>query len=138
MELSNISDILGAIIGNSSISDTVFLFLILQMSLNVKCTDSDGCAVDRARAWCEMIDTIYHRSADCESALFWFSFPANSACSGDPYFTFPSSVFLTKPLNHTISPPTIVSQPLTHFLRIVLNHQRDKLSNVLCFLTRIR
>ncbi|XP_069387100.1 85/88 kDa calcium-independent phospholipase A2 isoform X3 [Paralichthys olivaceus] len=25
------------------------------------CTDSDGCAVDRARAWCEMIDTIYHR-----------------------------------------------------------------------------
>uniref|UniRef100_A0A3B5AJJ0 phospholipase A2 n=1 Tax=Stegastes partitus TaxID=144197 RepID=A0A3B5AJJ0_9TELE len=29
------------------------------------CTDSDGCAVDRARAWCEMIDTIYHRSADC-------------------------------------------------------------------------
>lgn len=25
------------------------------------CTDSDGCAVDRAEAWCEMIDTIYHR-----------------------------------------------------------------------------
>ncbi|XP_070684354.1 85/88 kDa calcium-independent phospholipase A2 isoform X2 [Pempheris klunzingeri] len=25
------------------------------------CTDSDGCAVDRATAWCEMIDTIYHR-----------------------------------------------------------------------------
>ncbi|XP_022069712.1 85/88 kDa calcium-independent phospholipase A2 isoform X1 [Acanthochromis polyacanthus] len=25
------------------------------------CTDSDGCAVDRARAWCEMIDTTYHR-----------------------------------------------------------------------------
>ncbi|XP_040892763.1 85/88 kDa calcium-independent phospholipase A2 isoform X2 [Toxotes jaculatrix] len=25
------------------------------------CTDSDGCAVDRARAWCEMTDTIYHR-----------------------------------------------------------------------------
>uniref|UniRef100_UPI0037E722E8 85/88 kDa calcium-independent phospholipase A2 isoform X2 n=1 Tax=Semicossyphus pulcher TaxID=241346 RepID=UPI0037E722E8 len=25
------------------------------------CTDSDGCAVDRASAWCEMIDTIYHR-----------------------------------------------------------------------------
>ncbi|XP_067354907.1 85/88 kDa calcium-independent phospholipase A2 isoform X1 [Channa argus] len=25
------------------------------------CTDSDGCAVDRAQAWCEMIDTIYHR-----------------------------------------------------------------------------
>uniref|UniRef100_A0A3Q3WQJ9 phospholipase A2 n=1 Tax=Mola mola TaxID=94237 RepID=A0A3Q3WQJ9_MOLML len=25
------------------------------------CTDSDGCAVDRARAWCEMIDTIYYR-----------------------------------------------------------------------------
>lgn len=25
------------------------------------CTDSDGCAVDRARAWCEMIDTVYHR-----------------------------------------------------------------------------
>ncbi|KAI3353445.1 hypothetical protein L3Q82_019970 [Scortum barcoo] len=25
------------------------------------CTDSDGCAVDRARAWCEMIDTIYHK-----------------------------------------------------------------------------
>uniref|UniRef100_A0A3Q2PAL4 phospholipase A2 n=1 Tax=Fundulus heteroclitus TaxID=8078 RepID=A0A3Q2PAL4_FUNHE len=25
------------------------------------CTDSDGCAVDRARAWCEMIDTIYQR-----------------------------------------------------------------------------
>uniref|UniRef100_A0A672G0Y8 phospholipase A2 n=1 Tax=Salarias fasciatus TaxID=181472 RepID=A0A672G0Y8_SALFA len=25
------------------------------------CTDSDGCAVDRAGAWCEMIDTIYHR-----------------------------------------------------------------------------
>ncbi|XP_014328752.1 85/88 kDa calcium-independent phospholipase A2 isoform X1 [Xiphophorus maculatus] len=25
------------------------------------CTDSDGCTVDRARAWCEMIDTIYHR-----------------------------------------------------------------------------
>ncbi|XP_037619666.1 85/88 kDa calcium-independent phospholipase A2-like [Sebastes umbrosus] len=24
-------------------------------------TDSDGCAVDRAGAWCEMIDTIYHR-----------------------------------------------------------------------------
>lgn len=64
MKLCNVSDILGAIISNSSISGTVFLFLILQMSLNVKCTDSDGCAVDRARAWCEMIDTIYHRSAD--------------------------------------------------------------------------
>uniref|UniRef100_A0A667X971 phospholipase A2 n=2 Tax=Myripristis murdjan TaxID=586833 RepID=A0A667X971_9TELE len=25
------------------------------------CTDSDGCAVDRARSWCEMTDTIYHR-----------------------------------------------------------------------------
>ncbi|XP_061536518.1 85/88 kDa calcium-independent phospholipase A2 isoform X1 [Phycodurus eques] len=25
------------------------------------CTDSDGCAVDRATAWCEMIGTIYHR-----------------------------------------------------------------------------
>lgn len=25
------------------------------------CTDSDGCAVDRARAWCEMINTVYHR-----------------------------------------------------------------------------
>eukprot|EP00063_Salmo_salar_P011094 XP_013985929.1 PREDICTED: 85/88 kDa calcium-independent phospholipase A2-like [Salmo salar] len=25
------------------------------------CTDSDGCAVDRARSWCEMIDTVYHR-----------------------------------------------------------------------------
>ncbi|XP_026879219.2 85/88 kDa calcium-independent phospholipase A2 isoform X1 [Electrophorus electricus] len=25
------------------------------------CTDSDGCAVDRARAWCEMTDIIYHR-----------------------------------------------------------------------------
>ncbi|KAM9315115.1 85/88 kDa calcium-independent phospholipase A2 isoform 2-T2 [Pholidichthys leucotaenia] len=25
------------------------------------CTDSDGCAVDRAKAWCEMTDTIYHR-----------------------------------------------------------------------------
>ncbi|XP_023814610.1 85/88 kDa calcium-independent phospholipase A2 isoform X1 [Oryzias latipes] len=25
------------------------------------CTDSDGCAVDRASAWCEMIDTLYHR-----------------------------------------------------------------------------
>ncbi|XP_051939432.1 85/88 kDa calcium-independent phospholipase A2 isoform X1 [Hippocampus zosterae] len=25
------------------------------------CTDSDGCAVDRASAWCEMIDTIYQR-----------------------------------------------------------------------------
>ncbi|XP_068607597.1 85/88 kDa calcium-independent phospholipase A2 [Brachionichthys hirsutus] len=25
------------------------------------CTDSDGCAVDRARAWCEMIDAVYYR-----------------------------------------------------------------------------
>ncbi|XP_036401168.1 85/88 kDa calcium-independent phospholipase A2 isoform X1 [Megalops cyprinoides] len=25
------------------------------------CTDSDGCAVDRARAWCEMTDISYHR-----------------------------------------------------------------------------
>ncbi|XP_031419425.1 85/88 kDa calcium-independent phospholipase A2 [Clupea harengus] len=25
------------------------------------CTDSDGCAVDRARSWCEMTDMIYHR-----------------------------------------------------------------------------
>lgn len=25
------------------------------------CTDSDGCAVDRARAWCEMTDILYHR-----------------------------------------------------------------------------
>ncbi|XP_031734139.1 85/88 kDa calcium-independent phospholipase A2 isoform X2 [Anarrhichthys ocellatus] len=25
------------------------------------CTDSDGCTVDRAGAWCEMIDTVYHR-----------------------------------------------------------------------------
>uniref|UniRef100_H3C5G7 phospholipase A2 n=1 Tax=Tetraodon nigroviridis TaxID=99883 RepID=H3C5G7_TETNG len=25
------------------------------------CTDSDGCAVDRATAWCEMIDTVYYR-----------------------------------------------------------------------------
>uniref|UniRef100_A0A4W5QX14 PNPLA domain-containing protein n=1 Tax=Hucho hucho TaxID=62062 RepID=A0A4W5QX14_9TELE len=26
------------------------------------CTDSDGCAVDRARSWCEMTETVYHRS----------------------------------------------------------------------------
>ncbi|KAJ8363254.1 hypothetical protein SKAU_G00120850 [Synaphobranchus kaupii] len=25
------------------------------------CTDSDGCAVDRARSWCEMTDISYHR-----------------------------------------------------------------------------
>ncbi|KAM6972544.1 85/88 kDa calcium-independent phospholipase A2 [Aplochiton taeniatus] len=25
------------------------------------CTDSDGCAVDRARSWCEMTDSVYHR-----------------------------------------------------------------------------
>lgn len=25
------------------------------------CTDSDGCVVDRSRAWCEMVDTVYHR-----------------------------------------------------------------------------
>lgn len=25
------------------------------------CTDSDGCAVDRARSWCEMADVNYHR-----------------------------------------------------------------------------
>ncbi|XP_055766635.1 85/88 kDa calcium-independent phospholipase A2 isoform X3 [Salvelinus fontinalis] len=25
------------------------------------CTDSDGCAVDRARSWCEMTDTVYNR-----------------------------------------------------------------------------
>lgn len=25
------------------------------------CTDSDGCAVDRARAWCEMADVLFHR-----------------------------------------------------------------------------
>lgn len=25
------------------------------------CTDSDGCAVDRAKAWCEMTDILYHR-----------------------------------------------------------------------------
>uniref|UniRef100_H2SBL6 phospholipase A2 n=1 Tax=Takifugu rubripes TaxID=31033 RepID=H2SBL6_TAKRU len=25
------------------------------------CTDSDGCAVDRATAWCEMTDTVYYR-----------------------------------------------------------------------------
>ncbi|XP_023670405.2 85/88 kDa calcium-independent phospholipase A2 isoform X2 [Paramormyrops kingsleyae] len=25
------------------------------------CTDSDGCAVDRAKAWCEMTDIDYHR-----------------------------------------------------------------------------
>ncbi|XP_071208090.1 85/88 kDa calcium-independent phospholipase A2-like isoform X3 [Salvelinus alpinus] len=24
------------------------------------CTDSDGCAVDRARSWCEMTDTVYN------------------------------------------------------------------------------
>lgn len=77
MELSKVSDMLDVIISNSSISATVFSFLILQMSVNVKCTDSDGCAVDRARAWCEMIDTIYHRSAYYNSAAF--SFPANSA-----------------------------------------------------------
>lgn len=44
--------------------------------LDAQCTDSDGCAVDRARAWCEMIDTIYHRSADRQHATFfaisWF------------------------------------------------------------------
>lgn len=33
-----------------------------------QCTDSDGCAVDRATAWCEMIDTVYYRSVDCISA----------------------------------------------------------------------
>lgn len=32
------------------------------LSLFGQCTDSDGCAVDRAKAWCEMIDTIYYRS----------------------------------------------------------------------------
>lgn len=32
------------------------------VSLFEQCTDSDGCAVDRAKAWCEMIDTIYYRS----------------------------------------------------------------------------
>uniref|UniRef100_A0A8C9R7G9 phospholipase A2 n=1 Tax=Scleropages formosus TaxID=113540 RepID=A0A8C9R7G9_SCLFO len=25
------------------------------------CTDSDGCVVDRSRAWCEMVDVSYHR-----------------------------------------------------------------------------
>lgn len=30
-----------------------------------QCTDSDGCAVDRATAWCEMTDAIYYRSVDC-------------------------------------------------------------------------
>ncbi len=33
----------------------IFVFLC-------QCTDSDGCAVDRARAWCEMADINYHRS----------------------------------------------------------------------------
>lgn len=33
-----------------------------------QCTDSDGCAVDRATAWCEMTDTVYYRSVDCVSA----------------------------------------------------------------------
>lgn len=56
------------------------LFLMKTFHMNVQCTDSDGCAVDRARAWCEMIDTIYHRSADHECAdsflisLFFFPF----------------------------------------------------------------
>lgn len=30
-----------------------------------QCTDSDGCAVDRATAWCEMTDSVYYRSVEC-------------------------------------------------------------------------
>lgn len=42
----------------------MIIFLLL-IGLFGQCTDSDGCAVDRATAWCEMTDTIYYRSVDC-------------------------------------------------------------------------
>lgn len=40
--------------GNSSQAVTVGLFLL-------QCTDADGPAVNRARAWCEMTDVPYFR-----------------------------------------------------------------------------
>lgn len=39
-----------------------------------QCTDSDGCAVDRATAWCEMTDTVYYRSVTvflCTWRIWW-------------------------------------------------------------------
>lgn len=38
---------------------------IFQIGSFGQCTDSDGCAVDRATAWCEMTDTVYYRSVNC-------------------------------------------------------------------------
>lgn len=37
---------------------------IFQIGSFGQCTDSDGCAVDRATAWCEMTDTVYYRSVN--------------------------------------------------------------------------
>lgn len=55
----------------------IYFFYILSCKDNIsvlflnelfgQCTDSDGCAVDRATAWCEMTDTVYYRSVDCIS-----------------------------------------------------------------------
>lgn len=44
-------------------NDNISVFCLI--GLFGQCTDSDGCAVDRATAWCEMTDTIYYRSVDC-------------------------------------------------------------------------
>ncbi|XP_051979481.1 85/88 kDa calcium-independent phospholipase A2-like isoform X3 [Xyrauchen texanus] len=42
------------------------------------CTDSDGCAVDRARAWCEMTDINYHSSLACFLSFHLFFFLSTS------------------------------------------------------------
>lgn len=45
---------LDLVAGKSSQAVTAGLFLL-------QCTDADGPAVDRARAWCEMTDVPYFR-----------------------------------------------------------------------------
>lgn len=74
VNLSNSPDIFDTVTIKIVIFFLITLSLSVSLSLIGQCTDSDGCAVDRARAWCEMIDTIYHRSADYECVALWSSF----------------------------------------------------------------
>lgn len=70
------------------------------MSLFGQCTDSDGCAVDRAKAWCEMIDTIYYRSV----------YKKNTQCFCPCLFSFTAPIYSTFKHKFTGFPTHFVCQ----------------------------
>ncbi|MGH0178215.1 UNVERIFIED_CONTAM: hypothetical protein FKN15_018422 [Acipenser sinensis] len=51
----------GGLLANNPTLDAMTEIYEYNRALKHKCTDSDGRAVDRARAWCEMTDVSYFR-----------------------------------------------------------------------------